>query len=88
MKPDPLKPLVKSYLVSVAKNVGLDVSSGSLEVDACFDHIESLEKERGSSFAKDCATCKLSIVLDDSYDQTESGKSHVNLDEGSCSTFF
>ena len=88
MKPDPLKPLVKSYLVSVAKNVGLDVSSGSLEVDACFDHIESLEKERGSSFAKDCATCKLSIVLDDSYDQTESDKSHVNLDEGSCSTFF
>ena len=53
-----------------------------------FEHMEYVEKETGSSFSNDCATCKLSIVLDDSYDQTESDKSHVNLDEGSCSTFF
>ena len=41
------KAIVNSDLVSIAKTIGLDASSGSLEIGASLDHLVSLKKERG-----------------------------------------
>ena len=41
------KAVVNSDLVPIAKTIGLDASSGSLETRASLDHLVSLEKERG-----------------------------------------
>ena len=46
----PNKAIVNSDLVSIAKTIGLDASSGSLETGASLDLLVSLEKERETSF--------------------------------------
>ena len=46
----PNKAIVNSDLVSIAKTIGLDASSGSLEIGASLDHLVSLKKREGSLF--------------------------------------
>ena len=46
----PTQASVNSDLISIAKTIGLDASSGSLETGASLDLLVSLEKERETSF--------------------------------------
>ena len=69
------KAIVNSDLVPIAKTIGLDASSGSLETRASLDHLVSLEKERGASFSNDCPTCTRHDVLESGKEQDEIGQS-------------
>ena len=71
----PNKAIVNSNLVSIAKTIGLDASSGCLETRASLDHLVSLEKERGASFSNDCPTCTRHDVLESGKEQDEIGQS-------------
>ena len=82
----PNKAIVNSDLVSIAKTIGLDASSGSLEIGASLDLLVSLEKERETSFSNDCPTCTRCGVLESDKEQDEIGQSQVVQAEGACST--
>ena len=83
----PNKAIVNSDLVSIAKTIGLDASSGSLEIGASLDHLVNLKKrEREASFSNDCPTCTKHGVLESGKEQDEIGQSQVVQAEGACST--
>ena len=71
----PNKAIVNSDLVSIAKTIGLDASSGSLEIGASLDHLVSLKKEREASFSNDYPTCTRHDVLESGKEQEEIGQS-------------
>lgn len=68
------------------KNVGLDVSTGSMNDDSCFAHLEDVEKEGDVSFSADCSACRLSLEQAQIVKQTWVGQPHSELVEVSSLT--
>jgi high-affinity K+ transport system ATPase subunit B len=49
-----------------------------------FEHMEYVEKETGSSFSNDCATCKLNVDLITREEQLEISQSQDGQEDAPC----